>query len=156
MERAIESTPDGHPDLATHLNNLGNALKSRFEHTGSIEDLNRAITKKEQAFASDTAPPSIRLDAASSCSNLLINQRRYGRAKSILEAAVQLLPTVSPRQLKHGDQQFNISQFANITSRAVSLCLASADNLYKSLQLLELGEVFWRIYSSNYVPIFLF
>jgi hypothetical protein len=71
MERAIESTPDGHPDLATHLNNLGNALKSRFEHTGSIEDLNRAITKKEQAFASDTAPPSIRLDAASSCSTYL-------------------------------------------------------------------------------------
>jgi tetratricopeptide (TPR) repeat protein len=139
-EQAVELTPDGHPDLAGRLDSMGNALQSRFERTGSKDDLDRAIATKEQAFASDTAPPSIRLKAASSCSNLLINQRNYNRAKSILEAAIQLLPTVSPRQLKHSDQQFNISQFANITSRAVSLRLANADDLYKSLQLLELGR----------------
>ena len=105
-----------------------------------MEDLDRAIVTKEQAFKSDTAPPSIRLKAASSCSDLLISQKSYNRAKSILQAAVQLLPTVSPRQLKRSDQQFNISQFANITSRAVSLCLADAEDPYKSLQLLELGR----------------
>ena len=34
------------------LNNLGNALQSRFERTGSMDDLNRAITTNEQAVAS--------------------------------------------------------------------------------------------------------
>ena len=139
-EQAVESTPDGHPARAMYLNNLGIALQRRFERTGSMEDLDRAIVTSEQALKSDTAPPSIRLKAASSCSDLLISQRSYDRAKPILQAAVQLLPMVSPRQLKRSDQQFNISQFANITSRAVSLHLADADDLYKSLQLLELGR----------------
>jgi CHAT domain len=42
--------------------------------------------------------------------------------------------------LKLSDQQFNISHFPNITSRAVSLSLENTDELYKSLQLLELGR----------------
>ena len=139
-EQAIKSTPDGHPVRATMLGNLGVALQSRFEGTGSIEDLERIIATYEQAFKSDTAPPSVRLKTASFCSNLLISQKLYSRAKAILRAAVQLLPKISPRQLKRGDQQFNISQFANITSCAVSLCLADAEDPYKSLQLLELGR----------------
>ena len=35
-----------------YLNNLGNALQSRFERTGSMDDLDRAITTNEQAVAS--------------------------------------------------------------------------------------------------------
>jgi len=119
---------------------LGNALQSRFERTGSIGDLDRAIIMKKQAVETDTAPPSMRLEAASSCSDLLISQKRYNLAKSILRSAVRLLPTVSPRQLKRSDQQRNISQFANITSRAVSLSLADAEDRYDALQLLELGR----------------
>jgi hypothetical protein len=42
--------------------------------------------------------------------------------------------------LKRRDQQHNISQFANITSRAVSICLEDAEGPYESLQLLELGR----------------
>ena len=75
-----------------------------------------------------------------SCSDLLISQRNYRRAKSVLHSAVHLLPTVSPRTLKRSDQQHNISQFVNITSRAVSLYLEDAEGAYQSLQLLELGR----------------
>ena len=139
-EQAINSIPVHHPDRASMLNNLGVALHSRFERTGSMDDLDRAIVTHEQAFNSITAPPSVRINAASSCSDLLISQKSHSRAKSILEAAVQLLPTVSPRHLKRGDQQFNISRFSNITSRAVSLQRADADDLYKSLKSLELGR----------------
>ena len=42
--------------------------------------------------------------------------------------------------MKRSDQQFNISQFSHITSRAVSLSLADAEDPYNSLQLLELGR----------------
>ena len=46
---AVESIPDSHPDHAMFLNRLRNALQSRFEKTGSMEDLERAIVTKEQA-----------------------------------------------------------------------------------------------------------
>ena len=49
---AIELTPVDHPDHATCLNNLGIALRKRFERTGSMEDLDRAITTSEQAMES--------------------------------------------------------------------------------------------------------
>jgi len=94
----------------------------------------------QQALKYDTASPSTLLRAASSCADLLISQRSYEGAKPILLAAVRLLPMLSPRILQRKDQQFGISQFANITSRAVSLCLADGDDPYKTLQLCELGR----------------
>jgi hypothetical protein len=140
IEQAVRSTPIDHPEYAIWLNNLGNALQRRFERTGSKDDLDYTILTKEQAVRSDMAPPSIRLEAAQSCSDLLISQRNYSRAYPILRTAVQLLSRVSPRQLKRRDQQFNISRFINIASRAVSLSLENADESYESLQLLELGR----------------
>lgn len=122
------------------LNNSGTALQRRFERTKWMTDLDCAIAMKEQAFATLTAPLSIRLKAANSCSDLLISQKRYNRAKSLLRAAVHLLPMVSPRTLKQSDRQHNISLYSNITSRAVSLTLADAEDPYDSLQLLEQGR----------------
>jgi tetratricopeptide (TPR) repeat protein len=139
-EQAVASTPYNHPDCARLLNDLGDVYECRFKHMGSMDDLDRAITTKEQAVASNVAAPSIRLRAAQSCSDLLIKQGVYDRAKPILQTAVRLLPMISPRVLKHSDRQYNISQFANITSRAVSLALLDGEDPYHSLQLLELGR----------------
>ena len=139
-KQAIESAPVDHPDCAGYLNNLASTLQSRFNTIGSMDDLDHAVMANEQAAQSDTAPPSIRLKAARSCANMLISQRSYSRAKPILEAAVHLLPRISPRQLMRSDQQFNISQFSNITSRAVSLSLIDKDEPRNILQLLELGR----------------
>jgi hypothetical protein len=41
--RAVEVTPDNHPDLAAWLNNVGVKLESQFERPGRIEDLGEAI-----------------------------------------------------------------------------------------------------------------
>ena len=94
-EQAVESTPDDHPDRCMYLNNLANALQERFKRMGLMDDFERAIVANEQALACDTAPPSMRLKAANSCSDLLISQKRYSRAKSVLHSAVHLLSTVS-------------------------------------------------------------
>ena len=140
IECAVGSTRDSPPNRAIYLKNLGNAPRGRFVLTESIDDLDRATRTMEEAFAANTAPPSIRLEAAQSCSELLIGQKAYNRASPILKRAVRLLPTISPRTLKAIDQQHNISRFSNITSRAVSLSLADGDDPYRSLQLLELGR----------------
>lgn len=140
IRQAVESTPIDHPNRAMFLINLGNSLEIRFQKTESMDDLDCSILTYEQAADSNTAPPLIRLNGARSCANLLISQGKLKRAKPILEAAVHLLPSLSPRQLKRTDAQFNISQFSNITACAVSLCLENMDDPYRSLQLLELGK----------------
>jgi len=139
-EQALELISSNHPDRAKMLNNLGNSLRRRFEKTNSLDDLNRAVAAKEEAAESDLAPPSIKLEAARSCADLLISQRYYSRAKPILKAAIQLLPRITLRHLNRSDQEFNISQFSSITSRAVSLHIADGDPPYDSLKLLDLGR----------------
>jgi len=140
VREAAELTPVGHPNRSMYLNNLALTWQRRFEKTGSSEELNCTIAAYEESTNVDTAPPSVRVAAAYSCADLLISQQMLTHAKSILETAVDLLPSLSPRHLKDTDARFNISQFANLTARAVSLCLAHMDDLYGSLQLLEHGR----------------
>ena len=139
MDYALSLLPNDHPDRAIHLDSLGEALQARFERNGMRDDFARAIVVKEQAFALTSAPPSVRLKVARSLSRHLVGEDIH-RAKSVLQTAVRLLPQISPRALKRGDQQYNISQFADITSRAVSLSLACGEDPLNALQLLELGR----------------
>jgi tetratricopeptide (TPR) repeat protein len=136
---AVQGTPTGHPNRATFLYNLGKALQSRFTQTESAEDLFCAVEADEQAVEVTNAPPSIRIAAASSASRLLIG-RDNQRAKSLLQVAVHLLPTINARHLKHSDQRHNIAKFADLTGLAVSLSLHCGEDPSNALQLLELGR----------------
>ena len=80
-EQAVASTPDDHPDRAMYLNNLGIALQSRFERTGSMDDLDRAITTNEQAVASTPDDHPNRAMYLNNLGNAL--QRRFERTGSM-------------------------------------------------------------------------
>jgi len=114
-------------------------LQRRFERTGSMDDLNRAITTKEQAVAIHAAPRSIRILAAVRASELLIGHD-WNRANTILRTAVELLPTTSPHTLNELDRQYQIAPFAGITSLAVSVSLQCGENPYRALELSEVGN----------------
>ncbi|KAF6758438.1 CHAT domain-containing protein [Ephemerocybe angulata] len=43
LRRVERWTPEGHPDMASHLSYLGNTLRARFDVSGDMEDLNEAI-----------------------------------------------------------------------------------------------------------------
>ena len=43
-EQGVDMKPKGHLNLPTWLNNLSNLLGYRFERTGSIDDLEKAIS----------------------------------------------------------------------------------------------------------------
>jgi hypothetical protein len=62
------------------------------------------------------------------------------RAYPLLRTAVKLLPMLSPRTLEETDQQYNISQFVGIASRAASASLESGETPETVLRLLELGR----------------
>src|SRR5208282_3482412 len=80
-----------------------------------------------------------RIGAALLASQMLIGRDNH-RLKPLLQTAVELLPSISPRSLKQTDRQYNISQFANITSGAVSVFLECDDDTHNALRLLELGR----------------
>ena len=141
-QKALLSAPADHFARSAYLISLGEAFKKRYEAEGLIEDLESAITAFEEGVSVTVAPPSTRISAALAASALLIGKDNH-RAKQVLEAAVSLLPTLSPRVLSRSDQQYNISQFAGLTADAVSLCLeCRQDNssAVDALQLFELGR----------------
>ncbi|GKU10360.1 unnamed protein product [Fusarium langsethiae] len=90
--KAIESTPDDHPDLAGMLNNLGIQLSLRYERTGEMKDLEEAIETVRKAIEST---PDDHPNLAGMLNNLGIQlSRRYertGEMKDLEEASDYLL-----------------------------------------------------------------
>jgi tetratricopeptide (TPR) repeat protein len=139
-KQAVNCISNVHSDHAVYLNNLATSLLSRFKRTGSMQDLTSTIEAYEQGVMLQTALPSVRIQMAGTVSELLIGHEYWDRAKAVLQTAVELLPTISLRTLNELDQQYNISKFAGITARAVSVLLECGDEACKALQLLELGR----------------
>ena len=139
-EQGVAATPSDHPTRTSHLETWANGLGRRFERTGSTRDFEEAIILNEEAVAVTTAPPFDRIDAARSAAYLLIIARDFSRAKPFLQAAVEMLPFVSPRSLKHVDRQKNIAPYDGITARAVAVALGCGETPYNAFQLLEVGR----------------
>ncbi|KAK4097643.1 hypothetical protein N658DRAFT_269779 [Parathielavia hyrcaniae] len=66
-DKVADTTPQDHPDRAALLNNLGNCLGTRFERTGSMDDLNRAVDVADKAV---DATPQDHPDRAALLTNL--------------------------------------------------------------------------------------
>jgi hypothetical protein len=86
-ERAIESTPHGHPALSMRLCILGNIWIMRFNQTDEFEALDHAITAFKKALANTTAPTYHRIIAADAALKLLLHHDP-ARAKPLLDTAV--------------------------------------------------------------------
>ncbi|KAJ1307575.1 hypothetical protein OPQ81_001672 [Rhizoctonia solani] len=52
LSRALDSTPDGHPDLPGRLDGLGVSYHARFQRLGDVHDLEKAIKYKSRALDS--------------------------------------------------------------------------------------------------------
>ncbi|KAK3984180.1 CHAT domain-containing protein [Cladorrhinum sp. PSN332] len=137
---AVDATPQDHPDRAGRLNNLGTWLGRRFERTDSIDDLNRTLSSYKEGWCCYTAPPSVRIQLAWAAANILTSQRNWGESSRLLEEAVKLLPTVSPRSLTHTDKQHMLAGSAGLASIAAAAALNAEKSPADALQLLELGR----------------
>ncbi|KAL8295079.1 hypothetical protein RB600_000852 [Gaeumannomyces tritici] len=137
---AVDATPQNHPDRAGRLNNLGNVIGSRFERTGSMDDLNRSLSSYKKGWSCHTAPPSIRIQLARCAANILASQRNWDESSQLLQEAVELLPTVSPRSLNHTDKQHMLADSAGLASMAAATALNAGKEASHALQLLELGR----------------
>ncbi|KAK0729584.1 CHAT domain-containing protein [Lasiosphaeris hirsuta] len=139
---AVDATPQDHPDRAGYLNNLGNTLGTRFDRTGSIDDFNRRLSSYKKGWSCHTAPPSIRIRLARAAAKILTSQRKWDESSQLLEKAIKLLPTVSPRFLNHTDKQHMLAGSTGLASMAAAIALNAGKNPSHALQLLELADEF--------------
>ncbi|KAI3326484.1 CHAT domain-containing protein [Xylariaceae sp. AK1471] len=138
--QAVDTTPADHPDRASRLNNLGNWLGTRFDRTGSIDDLNRQLSSREEGWHCRTAPPSIRIRLAWQAAQIRASQLDWEGSSHLLQQAVEILPDISPRWLKHTDKQHMLADFAGLASAAAATALNAGKDAHDALRFLELGR----------------
>ena len=121
LQKAVELTPDGHPDKPGLLSNLGNAHSHRFERFHSIEDLEMALQSYSTAASSTTGPASIRFNAARSWA---ITARDNSRSPlPAFNRAIELLPQVAWLGLAISDQHALLADIGDIVRRAVAAAI---------------------------------
>ncbi|KAF3291530.1 hypothetical protein TWF970_000744 [Orbilia oligospora] len=140
VDMAVAATPQEHSSRAGYLSNLGKRLRRRFEQTGSIDDLNRAISSYQEGWRCQTASPTLRIRSARQAAHILAWQRDWEASSLLLEQAVALLPIVSPRSLDHTDKQSMLAEFSGLASMSAAISLEAGRDAYHTLRLLELGR----------------
>ncbi|KAF3809650.1 hypothetical protein GCG54_00012938 [Colletotrichum gloeosporioides] len=93
-----------------------------------------------QGWNCQNSPPSTRIPLGSVAAGLLNFKSRWGEASEILETAVSLLPSVSPRALKSSDQQNVLRKFPGLASLAAATALNAGKSPADALNLLESGR----------------
>jgi tetratricopeptide (TPR) repeat protein len=139
-DMAVNSMPEDHPDRAVSSYNLGAWLCARFGRTGTIDDLNRAVSVFKEGWHCPHATPYVRVCLARNAASILASRSNWEESSQLLREAVDLLPAVSPRFLKHTDKQDMLAAFAGLASMAAATALNAGKTSDHALQLLELGR----------------
>ncbi|KAK6538467.1 hypothetical protein TWF694_010050 [Orbilia ellipsospora] len=146
-EMAVSAIPQDHRNRASCLNNLGICLWKRYivfmgKEGGSKQDLYRGLSAYIEGWHCYNAPVSLRIHLARTAARIFTLERNWKASEALLEEAIELLPVVSPRSLKHTDKQSALSGCAGLASMAAaaSLKARNSKDAYRALRLLELGR----------------
>ncbi|KAL0631148.1 hypothetical protein Q9L58_009991 [Maublancomyces gigas] len=134
-EAAAEATPENHFDRPGILFNLGEELLLSNNFQRSIETFLKA-------WYSELSPPRYRILAARSAAFACGFLELWQDAASLLEGAVKMLTTISPRFLDRDDQEHVLSSrgFTSLAADAVAVALQAGAEPAHCLGLLELGR----------------
>jgi tetratricopeptide (TPR) repeat protein len=120
--QAVQTIPADDTSRAMIMSNLGSMLKDRFERTRVAADQEAAFQMYAQAARAPGAAASERIAAGRFGARLA--EKDPGRAASLLEEAVLLLPEITPRFLERGDQQHAISRVSGLAAEAAAAALS--------------------------------
>ena len=139
-DMAIKATPQDDPDRASLLNSLGNYLSRRYERTKSEDDMERLLLSYKDGWDCSNAPPFDRIRPARIAAYILAGQSKWDESSRLLQEAVKLLPSVSPRSIQHTDKQHMLAEFAGLASMAAAAALNAGEKPYHALRPLESGR----------------
>lgn len=140
MSKSISSPSD--PRRAHHLMELGISLAAQLDQPEAYtrEAADNCFCIFLDAWNSQTSTPRARIAAAIHGARVLVSSGRWQEAALLLEGAVKILATVSPRILGRSDQQYELCEFSRLASDAVTVCLQAGASAAHCLRLLEHGR----------------
>lgn len=140
LEKALQASEVAvaaiHPDDPDRANTellLGFLLNSSG-------DWNRALGVALGAWQCSSGPPRVRIRAACFAASLLAAAGRWREASPLLEEAVRILPSVSPRFLSRDDHQHILAEFTQLAAVGIAAALEVQSSPAECLSLLELGR----------------
>ncbi|KAL2011079.1 hypothetical protein VTN00DRAFT_3797 [Thermoascus crustaceus] len=140
QSEALQSTSPDHADRAERLSNLGSMLWQRFQLKEDAADRQRYFQCFQEGWECRNAAPSLRIKLARKLAITLKEDAKHEEAADILEEAVALLPTTSPRYLDDVDKQHVLQEFYGLASMAAAAALDARRDPSRALELLELGR----------------
>ncbi|KAG7404064.1 hypothetical protein Forpe1208_v015791 [Fusarium oxysporum f. sp. rapae] len=115
------------------LLNVGNCYKSKYEVTKLISDLESAISFLGEAFELlplDTAGDLLMLITISmSLISVLELNEDWDKAYHVVNRAIPLIATTTPRFLDISETQFLLSRYSNLASYGAALALSRCDKM---------------------------
>jgi tetratricopeptide (TPR) repeat protein len=142
FREAVDATGADHPDRATYLVNLANALQVRHDrvpgHGRPPEAglLTEAASCYAEAAGNTGAPALARIYAYRQVSRLAVRRGAGDDALAAAEAAVALLPQVTPGTLMRGDRERQLGQLSGLAGDAAAAAV-SAGRPDRAAELLE-------------------
>ncbi|KAI0444636.1 CHAT domain-containing protein [Xylaria telfairii] len=141
----LEAMPAGHQYQALALLSHGDLLCCRYNQPNAPEDQRRrdyddSMSYYKKAWDSHNSPPAVRIRAAQKVARILLQHGKCKESNDLLYSAVQLIPSISPHNLKQQDRQYIFGEFAGLATLAASASLAAGKEPVHALQLLEQGR----------------
>ncbi len=91
LQEAMSLTPEGHPSMRSHFNDLGICLHIRFERLGDLEDLNQSILRLQDALRLTLEDDRKILPALNNLMNaLLMRFERVGDLEDLNQVILRL------------------------------------------------------------------
>lgn len=139
LRDAAATLPDGHPVQASVRYQLGRVLLARYARSARWPDLEEALTCYAAAAQQPTAPPRVRLLAATHWGTGAMSVGDPGQAAQAYGSAVELLPMLAARHLTPGDAEHALAGLPHLASDAAA-CALHAGDAERAVSLLELGR----------------
>lgn len=138
--QAVDISPRASHQRAMSLQNLGRWLLARHGLNGLVEDETDALHCFKEGWKSQNAAPFVRVILARGAARILVARSNWKEAHQLLEEAINLLPSITPRSLQHTDKQNMLAKFTGLASTAAAVALNAGKSAYDALKLLELGR----------------
>ncbi|KAF6756992.1 CHAT domain-containing protein [Ephemerocybe angulata] len=140
-ENAAQLTPLGHPELSSRLINLGSAIQALFDVTKETSDLDCCTRAYKSAVDCMTAPPSIRLDAATRWARALTQHRPHSSDEILpaFDAAISLLALTAGLENSVEGRYAQLQFVSGLPSEAAAAAL-TLGRTDKAIEWLEQGR----------------
>ncbi|KZV70887.1 hypothetical protein PENSPDRAFT_427625, partial [Peniophora sp. CONT] len=151
IRRAVELTPDGHPDKFIWINNLGGSLHSLFTHDCTRNNFNGVVECYLAAIDQFIGHPDLRFQSAQAYVRVLVNHPEFRAPNSLLLGHSHIMDSLSELVwLGHSVQRrFDESaRIGGLVNAAVSVAIESHD-LERAVEWLEGGRsLIWSQFAS--------